>query len=62
MNCRNGLIRVEGELYQFRKLKLGHFGIGMSLYHRFCLQQFCSSLFDFFWLVPGFIEFDKILQ
>jgi len=34
----------------------------MSLYHSFCLWQFCSPLFGFFWLVPGFVESDQVLQ
>jgi len=38
--------------------KLGHFGVAVSLCHSFCLQQFCSPLFGFFRLVPGFVEGD----
>jgi hypothetical protein len=30
----------------------------VSLCHSFCLRQFCSPLFGFFGLIPGFVEFD----
>jgi len=30
----------------------------ISLVHGFCLWQFFSPLFGFFWLVPGFVEVD----
>jgi len=33
----------------------------MSLLYVLCLRQFCSPLFSFFRLVPGFVEVDKIL-
>jgi hypothetical protein len=38
----------------------GEFASVMSLFHSFCLRQFCSPLFGFFQLVPGFIELDQI--
>jgi len=35
--------------------KLGHFGVAVSLFYSCRLRQFCSPLFSFFWLVPGFV-------
>jgi predicted nucleic-acid-binding Zn-ribbon protein len=63
MDCgyKNGQIRgciVVFGLYGFCESKLGHFDLAMSLYLSFNLCQFCSPLFCFFWLVPGFVKFD----
>ena len=33
----------------------------MSLFLSSCLLQFCSPLFGFFQLVPGFVEFDQVV-
>jgi hypothetical protein len=31
------------------------------LFSHFCLRQFFSPLFGFFWFIPGFVEFDQVL-
>jgi len=34
----------------------------MSLIHSFSLWQFSSPFFSFFWLFPGFVEVDEVVD
>jgi hypothetical protein len=42
----------------FLAIEEGGFSFTISLGHILCLRQFCSPLFGFFRLVPGFVEGD----
>ena len=55
------VFRVVARLYRFCESKLAHFVGDVSLFHRFCLRQFCSLLFGFSGLLLGSMlsqEFD----
>ena len=43
-------------------MTIGLFGDVMSLPCSFCLWQFCPPLLSFFRFVPGFVEYNQVVQ
>ncbi len=41
--------------------KMGHFRSVLSLFYSFRLRQLCPPIIGLFQLVPGFVEFDKVV-
>ena len=47
---------------RFSAREKGDFECVLSLFHSFCLRQFCSPLFSFSWLVPGFVKGNYVVN